>query len=138
MSTIAKTWFAEVKKLEMNEAIFLRVATKSEQIELCNALEKQRSEFAVYDPVHAGQLFVNKVLRDMKQYVVVERKFRTPYTAFFRAADGTMSKISIDPERSRIISLMIKDKKTREEIEETLNGLTEEEVEKFYGTIAEK
>jgi hypothetical protein len=133
MSTIAKTWFEECKKLEMDCAIFLRVATKTEQIELCNALTKERENYAEFDPVHASQLFINRTLKDRKQYVVVERKFRTPFTAFFKDKDGNMSKIHTDPERRRIIKLMVKDKMTRDEIEDTLNGLTEEEVEEFYG-----
>lgn len=135
MSQIAKVWFAECKKLEMDQAIYLRVADKSEQIDLANALEKEREDYAKLDPIHASQLFINKVLKAMKQYVVVERKYRTPFTAFFKDTDGTMSKISVDPERHRMIRLAIKDGLSREEVEEALNGLTDEEVGEFYPEI---
>ena len=132
MSSIAKIWFEECKKLEMNQAIFLRVANKPEQIELANALEREREIYSSLDPVHASQLFVNKVLKAMKQYVVIERKYRTPFTAFFQNEEGVLSKISVDPERHRMIRLMVKDGKERKEIEDTLNGLTDEEVGEFY------
>jgi len=68
----------------------------------------------------------------MKQYVVVERKYRSPFTGFFKSASGEMSKLTIDPERRRQLTLMIQDKKSRDEIEEALNGLTDEEVGEFY------
>ena len=132
MSAIAKVWFEKSKELEMDQAIFLRVANKSEQTELANALEKEREEFSKIDAVHASQLFINKTLMAMKQYVVIERKFRTPYTAFLKDEKGSMSKITIDPERSRIIRLMIKDGKSREEVEDILNGITEEEERLYY------
>ena len=135
MSQIASTWFAEARKLEMDQAIFLRVANKTEQTDLAVSLEKEREDFAALDPVHASQLFINKVLKAMKQYVVVERKYRTPFTAFFKDTDGTMSKISVDPERHRMIRLAIKDGLSREEVEEALNGLTDEETENFYPEI---
>ena len=132
MSEIAKVWFSEAKKLEVNQAIFLRVANKSEQINTANALEKEREKFSSLDPIHASQIFINKTLKNMKQYVVIERKYRTPFTAIFKDSEGNMSKLTIDPERKRQIRLMIKDKKPREEIEEALNGLTDNEIKEFY------
>jgi hypothetical protein len=131
MSQIAKVWFEEAKKLKVDQAIFLRVANKSEQIDLANALEKEKDKFAELDSVLASQLFINKVLKALKQYVVIERKYRTPFTAFFKDETGEMSKITVDPERGRIIRLMVKDGKSKEEIEETLNGLTDEEIQDF-------
>jgi tRNA/tmRNA/rRNA uracil-C5-methylase (TrmA/RlmC/RlmD family) len=132
MSIISQVWFEQAKKLSVDEAIFLRVADKSEQNELANALEKEREVFASIDPVHASQIFINKTLKNMKQYVVIERKYRSPYTAFFKNSTGVMSKLTIDPERQRQLMLMLKDKKTRGEIEEALNGLTDEEIEEFF------
>ena len=118
--------------MEVNQAIFLRVANKSEQIELSNALERERETFSSLDPIHASQIFINKTLKAGKQYVVAERKYRAPFTAFFQDEKGLLSKITIDPERHRIIRLMLKDKKSREEVEDVLNGLTEDEVSEFY------
>lgn len=132
MSILATAWFEQCKKLEMNQAILIRVANKSEQIELANDLEKERKDFGKLDPVHASQLFINKSLLKAKQYVVIERMYRTPYTAFFKDENEILSKITIDPERHRMIRLMIQDGKSRDEVEETLNGLTEDEVESFY------
>ncbi len=129
---IAKVWFEEGKELEIGEAIFLRVSSKSEQTELALELEKQRKLFSSFDSVHASQLFIQKTLKNMKQYVVIERKYRSPYTAFFKSKDGNLSKLTIDPERKRQIRLMIKDEKSYAEIEDALNGLTEEELEKFF------
>lgn len=135
MSTIASIWFEEILKLEVDQAILLRVNNKKEQVKLCNEIEAERVRLSKVDPVIASQLYTKKTLIDAKQYVVVERKFRTPYTAFLKDAQGVVSKISIDPERSRMIKLMIKDKKPRSEVEETLNGLTDEEIEKYYPEI---
>lgn len=132
MSEIAKVWFEEAKKLDVGEAIFLRVINKKEQVQLANELEDEREAFLEIDPVHASQICINKVLKDFKQYVVLERKYRAPFVAFHRDKEGLYSKISVDPERRRIIKLMIQDKKTRDEIEETLNGLTETEITEFF------
>lgn len=132
MSVLANAWFHECKKLKMNQAIFLRVANKAEQIELANDLEKERKDFAQIDLVHASQLFINKVLRNAKQYVVVERRYRTPLTAFLKDENEVLHKISIDPERHRMIRFMLKDGKSRDEVEELMNGLTEEEIKSFY------
>jgi len=132
MSEIAQVWFEQAKKLEVGQAIFIRVANKKEQIALSNDFEDERELYAKIDSVHASQIFINKTLKDMKQYVVLERKYRAPFTAFFRDIDGDFSKVSIDPERKRMIKLMIKDKLPRVDIEEALNGLTEDEVNDFY------
>jgi hypothetical protein len=132
MSELALVWFEEGKKLQVGQALFLRVANKKEQTSLALELEKEREVFASIDPVHANQIFINKVLKDMKQYVVIERKYRAVFTAFLRKESGAFSKLTIDPERTRMLRLMIKDKKSREEIEETLNGLTDEEVREFF------
>lgn len=132
MSELSSTWFEKAKKLEVGQAIFLRVANKGEQTSLAYDLEKEREEFACFDPVLASQLFINKTLKDMKQYVVIERKFRTPFTGFFKDAEGNFSKITIDPERKRMIRLMLKDGLPRTEIEEVLNGLTDDEINDFF------
>lgn len=135
MSEIADVWFEEAKKLQVNQAIFIRVADKKEQTRLANELEENREEFAKIDPEHASQIFINKVLKERKQYVVLKRKYRAVFTAFFRDTDGGFSKFSVDPERKRMIRLMLKDRKTREEVEETLGGLTEEEIAEFYPEV---
>ena len=132
MSEVVKAWFDEAKKLEIGTAIFLRVANKGEQTSLANELEKEKKLFSSVDPTHASQLFISKVLKNLKQYVIVERKFRSPYTAFLQDAEGKLSKLTIDPERNRQLRLMIEDKKSREEIEDTLNGLTEKEIKEYY------
>jgi len=132
MSEIAQVWFEVAKNLKVGEAIFVRVANKREQITLSNDFESERELYARADPIHASQIFINKTLKDMKQYVVLERKYRAVFTAFFRDPDGNFSKVSIDPERKRTLKLMIKDKKSRTEIESILNGLTEEEVLEFF------
>jgi hypothetical protein len=128
-------WFKEAEKLKIGQAIFIRVANKKEQISLANDLEFEREQLAQINTILASQIFITKTIKDFKQYVVLERKDRTPFTAFFKDADGNFSKLSVDPERSRIIRLMLRDKKEITEIEETLNGLTEEEVEEFFPYI---
>jgi hypothetical protein len=132
LSEIAKVWFSEAKKLLVDEAIFLRVANKTEQMGLVRALEKEREFYSKLDAVHASQFFFNPVLKNLKQYVVIERKYRSPFTAFYKTSSGNFSKVTIDPDRRRQLKLMVKDKKTREEIEELLNGLTESEIEEFF------
>ena len=131
-SELAQIWFEEAKKLSVGQALFVRAADKKEQTSLANEFEEERKLFSKLEPVHASQIFINKVLKERKQYVVLERKYRAPYTAFLRDANGAFSKISIDPERRRILTLMLKDGKQREEIEETLNGLTDEEINEFF------
>lgn len=132
MSEITEVWFEKVKQLDVGQALYIRVANKKEQTATANEFEKERDNFSILDPVHASQIFINKTLKDAKQYVVLERKYRAVFTAFLRDEEGNFSKVSVDPDRRRILKLMIKDKKSREEIEETLNGLTEDEVNEFF------
>ena len=132
MSEISAVWFDQAKKLEVGQAIFVRVANKKEQIALANSFEVERALFARIDTVHASQIFINKTLKDFRQYVVLERKYRAPFTAFLRDAEGEFSKISIDPKRKRMIKLMIKDGEQRGAIEDALNGLTEDEIQEFF------
>ena len=135
MNEIAQVWFEQAKKLDVGQAIFVRAANKKEQTSLANDFEAERDQFAVLEPVHASQIFINKTLKDRKQYIVLERKYRAPFTAFFKDTEGNFSKISVDPERKRMLTLMMKDKKSREEIEDTLNGLTDDEVEEYFPNI---
>lgn len=137
-SEIAQVWFDEAKKLEVGQAIFVRVVNKKEQTALANEFEELKELYASVDPVHASQIFINKTLKERRQYVVLERKYRAPFTAFFRDGQGGFSKLSIDPERKRIIKLMMKDGKQREEIENTINGLTEDEISEFFPSVDEK
>ena len=132
MNELAAVWFEEAKKLNYEEAIFIRVANKKEQLILENDLWKERDDFATIDPVLANQIFITRTLRDNKQYVVLEKKYRAVFTAFRRDAEGNYSRVTVDPERRRILELMIEDKKSRSEIEEVLNGLTESEVNEFF------
>ena len=132
MSEISQVWFDTAKRLKVGQAIFVRVANKKEQTSLANDFEGEREQYAQIDPVHASQIFINKTLKDARQYVVLERKYRAPFTAFFRDVDGGFSKVSIDPERKRMIRLMLKDGLDRTEIEDNLNGLTDDEIVEFF------
>ncbi len=132
MSDLVRMWFSEAKKLQIDQAILFRVANKSEQIELANAFEAERKVFASIDPVIASQLFIRRILKDRHQYVVIERKYRTPFTAFLQHSTGGYSKVTIDPERFRMIKLMLKDKKSKSEIEVLMEGLTENEIMEFF------
>lgn len=131
-SEIAQVWFDEAKKLLVGQAIFVRVVDKKEQNTLANEFEEERKLFAQLEPVHASQIFINKTLKDRRQYVVLERKYRAPFTAFIRDDKGVFSKLTIDPERKRILTLMLKDGKSREEIEDVLNGLTDSEIAEYF------
>ena len=131
-SEIAQVWFDEAKKLLVGQAIFVRAVDKKEQNTLANEFEEERKLFAQLEPVHASQIFINKTLKDRRQYVVLERKYRAPFTAFIRDDKGVFSKLTIDPERKRILTLMLKDGKSREEIEDTLNGLTDSEITEYF------
>ena len=132
MSELSQVFFEEARRLEVGQALFIRVADKKEQTKLANEFEEERELYAQIDPIHANQIFINKTLMERKQYVVLERKYRAVFTAFFRDKEGKFSKLSVDPERRRILKLMLKDRKTRSEIEEALNGLTDEEVREFF------
>ena len=138
MSEISQVWFEQVKKLKVGQAIFIRVADKKEQIALAKEFEDERELYANADSIHASQIFITRTLKDMKQYVLLERKYRAPFKAFFRDAEGDFSKISVDPERQRILKLMVKDRKSRVEIENTLGGLTEKEIEEFFPAVVYK
>ena len=132
MSEISQVWFDEAKKLAVGEALFVRAANKKEQTSLANDFENERELYAQLDPVHASQIFINKTLKDMKQYVTLERKYRAVFTAFIRDSEGRFSKLTVDPERARMLKLMVKDKKSREEMEEALNGLTDAEIKELF------
>lgn len=132
MSEISKTWFDKAMKLEVGQALFIRVANKIEQTKLANEFEEERELWSRIEPVIASQIFVNKVLRERKQYVSLERKYRAPFTAFFQDEEGKFSTVSVDPTRKRMIRLMLKDGIERIEIENMLNGLTEDELKEFF------
>ena len=136
MSEITEVWFEEVKKLSVGEAIYVRAADKKEQIALAGEFEKERELFSELDAVHASQIFINRVIRDLKLYIVMERKYRAPFTAFYKDANGIFSKVTVDPERKRMLQLMLKEGKEFTEIEETLNGLTDDELQEFFPGIA--
>lgn len=133
MIEIAEVWFDRAKELEVEEALFIRVAHKKEQTALINEFERLKKLFAAVDSVLASQIFVKRKNEGLKMYVVLERKYRAPFTAIHRDADGNLTKVDIDPERSRIIRLMQKDYKTRKEIEDVIGVLTEEELRDFFG-----
>lgn len=132
MSEVSAVWFEQAKRLKIGQAIFIRVANKKEQTALANELEKDREVYAEIEPELASQMFINRALMELKQYVTIERKFRTIYTAFLRDEDGKFSKVSVDPERRRMLVCMKRDKVSKQEAEEILNGLTEDEVEEFF------
>ena len=126
-------WFEmEVKKLGIDEALYIRVLDTKEQTEVALEMEKEKSKLAKIDPLLSNQLFVNKVKRDDKFYVTIRRRYRTPFVGFKQNSKGIFSKITIDPERRRIIELMVKDGKSKTEVEETLGGLTDEELQKYF------
>jgi len=135
MSELASVWFEEAKRLDVGQAIFIRVGDKKEQTELAREFEEERRTFEKLDIIHAKQLFINKVLKERKQYVVIERKYRAPFTAFMRDEKGVFTKLTVDPERRRLLTLMTKDGLTREEIEDTLNGLTDNEIAEFFPEV---
>lgn len=135
MSELSANWFDQAKILEVGQAIFLRVADKKEQTIVANDLEVERDLYSKVDPVHASQIFINKTTKNLKQYVVLERKYRAPFTAFFRDKNGSFSKLTIDPERKRIITLMLKAGRNKQDIEETLNGLTEFEDDHYFPNL---
>lgn len=66
---------------------------------------------------------------------MIERKYRAPFTAFMRDEKGVFTKLTVDPERRRLLTLMTKDGLTREEIEDTLNGLTDNEIAEFFPEV---
>jgi len=131
MSEISKTWFDQAMKLDVGQALFVRVANKIEQTKLANEFEEERELWSRIEPIVASQIFVNKVLRERKQYVSLERKYRAPFTAFLQDEEGKFTTVSVDPSRKRMIRLMLKDGMSKDEIEATLNGLTENEIVEF-------
>ena len=132
MSELSRIWFEEAKKLQFNEAIFIRVANKLEQTSVARELELEKEQLAITNTILSSQLFINKTLKNGKQYVVIERKYRAPFEAFFKNSSGEFSKISIDPDRQRQLYLMIKDGYSKEKIEEAMNGLTESELNQHF------
>lgn len=132
MSEITETWFEEAKRLAVGEAIYVRSADRKEQKTLSDEFEREREKFSELDSVHASQIFINRVTRDLKLYVVLERKYRAPFTAFFKDSTGKFSKISVDPERRRMLLLMVRERRKFAEIEETLNGITDDELREFF------
>jgi hypothetical protein len=129
----ASAWFEKAKEeLEIGKGMYIRVTNKKEQTALANGIEDERDAYAKIEPVHASQFIILKVLKDRNQYVVIERRYRAPFTGFIRDTDGTFTKITTDPERIRMIKLMIKDNKSYDEIEEALGGLTDEERVRFF------
>lgn len=132
MSEIADTFFPKIVKLEVGQAIWIRTANKSEQKSLIKDLEELKDKYEMVDSVIASQLFIYDTLKDRKQYVVVERRYRAPFVAFLKDKDNSFSKITLDPDRLRMIRLMINDGYTKDEVNNAVNGLTEDEINEFF------
>jgi len=139
MSELSETWFEEAKKLEIGQSIMIQVMDKPERTAFVNELKEERARFAQIEPTLALQLVINGVRKDGRFWVVVERKARAPLKGIMRNPDGSYQEIEIDPQRRRMLNLMLKDGLSREEIEDCLGGLTEdEEKEYFKGDMDQK
>jgi hypothetical protein len=132
MSTLAESWFAESVKLEIGQSLMVQVLSKKEQTQFANEMEEEKTGYAMIEPVHASQLNIFKTRKDSRFWVVVQRKDRATFKGLIKDIDGTYREISIDPERRRMITLMLKDGYKKTQIENTLEGLTEDEDKEFF------
>lgn len=132
MSSMSEAWFAEATRLEIGQSLLIQVLNKKEGRDLIKELNDERTGFSITQPIHASQLAMSVNRKDNRFWVVVSRKARAPLKGVIKEPDGSFREIVIDPERRRIITLMIKDGLSKEEMEETLDGLTEEEEREFF------
>ena len=132
MSELTEAWFEEAKKLKPDEKLYLQVMSKIDQTELARNMLEERENYSQVDPVHAAQITVSKVRKDGRFWVVLQKKLRAPVVGLIKGTDGKYNEVKIDPMRRRMLNLMLKDCLSRKEIEENLDGLTEEELEEFF------
>lgn len=135
MSELSETWFEEAKKLEVGQSVMIQVMDKTERTAFVNELKEERARFAQIEPGIALQLGIAGVRKDGRYWAVITRKARAPLKGVIRNTDGTYTEIEIDPQRRRMLTLMVKDGLKREEIEECLGGLTEEEEKEYFRPV---
>jgi len=133
MSELSTAWFEEAKRLEFDQSLMVQVLDKKEQKAFVKEMEEERRAYSFADPVHASEFVVFGTRRDGRFWVVVSRKQRAPLRGLVRNPDGSYEEVQIDPQRRRMLSLMVKDELPRAEIEEILGVLTEEEERIFFG-----
>lgn len=139
MSELSEAWFEEAKRLEYDHSLMIQVSNKKEQRAFSNELEESRQAFALANAVLAAQFVISGVRRDGRFWVVVTKKQRAPLKGLIRKPDGKYEEVQIDPQRRRMLTLMIKDGLPRSEIEDLLGGITEEEEQNFFAeTLSEK
>ncbi len=132
MSFLSESWFEEAKRLEMDQCLLIQVSDKKEQTAFLNEMKEERAKFAQVEPQIALQFGISPVRKDGRYWVVVSRKRRAPLKGLVKLQDGSYKEVEIDPQRRRMLTLMIKDGIPREEIEELLSGLTDAEEAEFF------
>jgi hypothetical protein len=129
---MSESWFAEAVKLEIGQSLMIQVLSKKEQTAFANELEEEKVGYAMAETIHASQLNIFKTRKDSRFWVVVQRKDRATLKGLIKDVDGTYQEVVIDPQRRRMITLMLKDGYKKEQIEDNLEGLTEAEEKEFF------
>jgi hypothetical protein len=90
--------------------------------------------------MNTSSLLIDSIFKDGKYFVFIKKIYATPLIGFLRDTSGAMSKIDISGmgDRNRMLTLMIKDGLSKDEIECNLGGLTDEEVEKYFPNLKNK
>jgi hypothetical protein len=129
---MSESWFAEAVKLEIGQSLMIQVLSKKEQTAFANELEEEKTGYAMVEPIHASQLNIFKTRKDSRFWVVVQRKERATLKGLIKDFDGAYREVVIDPQRRRMITLMLKDGYKKEQIEDNLEGLTDAEEKEFF------
>jgi len=138
--SIYHLWVREALTLSVGDGIYIQAETRDEQQMHLNGLNQELKLLRILDPVSSSDLITGKSFRDGRFWVFIKRVAATPFIGFLKSADGTISRITIDPgvDRLRRLRLMIEDGFTKEQIEEAEGPLSDDEIEELFPAYIKK
>lgn len=129
--------FAKLITLKEGCSYAIPVTDKVAQTKLRRKLLDLKDEYMSVDPVCAGRMLIERAISDNKKklFVKITKREVTPMKIIHKDANGVVREVSLedDPDRRRRLDLMVRDGIPYDEVEELMDGLTEEERRIYYG-----
>ena len=127
-------WLEELYALDAEVELFLAASGKKDQTAKIKAFRELLAKLDRYDPILAASVLVKPAHRDRRHWVSLIRTTDDPLVGYTKEKDGTITQVGVkvDPERSRIVALMIGDGFSLDEMNAALPyPLTQEEKAKW-------
>lgn len=123
-------WLDEVSRSELGDKLFLPCEDREIQTETLLALRREIKILSDIDPVRAAQIKVRRLWKDGKLWVIMKKISQSPLLAFKKSKEGDIKRVSISDvaQKKRRWKLMRLDGYSTEEIIESEEGLTEEDL----------